>query len=35
MDLFYLGVLAIFFAATHGLLKVCEWLFNDQRGGRS
>jgi hypothetical protein len=35
MDFFYLGILALFFAATYGLLKMCEWLFRDQQGGRS
>jgi hypothetical protein len=34
-DLMYLGILALFFAATYGLLKMCEWLFDDQQGGRS
>ncbi len=34
-DLMYLGILAVIFVATYGLLKVCEWLFHDQRGERS
>ena len=35
MDLMYLGILTIFFIATYGLLKLCDWLFRDQRGERS
>jgi hypothetical protein len=35
IDLMYLGILAVAFAATHGLLKVCEWLVRDNRGERS
>jgi hypothetical protein len=35
MDLMYIGILVLFFVATYGLLKVCEWLFHDQQGGRS
>jgi hypothetical protein len=34
MDLLYLGILALFFVATYGLLKMCEWLFHDQQRGR-
>jgi hypothetical protein len=35
MDFMYLGILALFFIATYGLLKMCQWLFHDQQGGRS
>ncbi len=34
MDVMYLGILAIAFAATFGVLKVCERLFQDNRGER-
>ncbi len=34
MDIFYLGILVISFAATCGLLKLCEWLMGDTHGGR-
>lgn len=34
MDFLYLGILAISFAATYGLLKLCEWLMGDTRGER-
>ncbi len=34
MDLVYLGILVLFFAATYGLLKMCEWLSHDQHGER-
>jgi len=34
MDLIYLSILAAAFAATYGLLKVCEWLFQGNRGER-
>jgi hypothetical protein len=34
MDLMYLGILAIFFVATYGLLKMCEWLFHDRPRGQ-
>jgi hypothetical protein len=29
MDFLYLGVIVLAFAATYGLLKVCEWLSHD------
>ncbi len=34
MDTLYLGILVLAFAATYGLLKVCEWLSGDTHGGR-
>ncbi len=34
MDILYLGILAFTFAATYGLLKLCEWLMGDTHGGR-
>lgn len=33
MDILYLGILALAFAATYGLLRVCEWLSDDTREG--
>ncbi len=33
MDVIYLGILALASAATCGLLKACEWLMNDRKGG--
>jgi hypothetical protein len=35
MDVTYLGILALAFAATLGLLRICEWLWHDTGGGRS
>jgi hypothetical protein len=35
MDLFYIGADLIMFAATCGLLKLCEWLSGHDAGGRS
>lgn len=35
MDLLYLSVLAIFFVATNGLLKLCDCLSHEQHGERS
>ena len=35
MDLFYLGIVAVLFVATLGVLKLCDWLSNDHRGGHS
>lgn len=35
MDLFYLGVVAVLFAATLGLLALCDWLSDDHHKGRS
>ncbi len=35
MDLMYLGILALFFIATYGLLRLCDWLSHDQHGERS
>ena len=32
MDFMYLGILAVAFGATYGLLKMCEWLFHDKYG---
>ncbi len=34
MDAMYLGIVALGFAATYGLLRVCEWLSHDTKGGR-
>jgi hypothetical protein len=34
MDIAYLGILALAFAATYGLLRLCEWLADDRHGGR-
>ena len=35
MDLFYLGVVVVFFALTWGLMKLCEVLQRDNSGGNS
>ena len=35
MDLFYLGIVAFLFVATLGVLKLCDWLSSDHRGGHS
>jgi hypothetical protein len=34
MDLMYLGILAMSFAATYGLLKLCEVLSGHRNGER-
>ncbi len=34
-DLMYLGILMLFFVATYGLLKMCEWLFGGKYGEQS
>ena len=35
MDLFYLGVVVVFFALTWSLMKLCEVLQRDNSGGNS
>jgi len=35
MDFVYLGIVAVAFVATFGLLKVCEWLIHEKYGERS
>ncbi len=35
MDLFYLGIVLLLLVATIGVLKVCDWLSDDHRGGHS
>jgi hypothetical protein len=34
MDLMYLGILALGFAATYGLLKLCDVLSDHRHGDR-
>lgn len=34
MDLMYLGILALLFVATYGLIKLCDWLSHDRQGER-
>jgi hypothetical protein len=35
MDLMYVGIVVVFFAATWGLLKVCDILGEQKSGDRS
>ncbi len=34
MDIVFIGILALAFAATCGLLKLCEWLMGYTHGER-
>ncbi len=34
MDVMYLGILALVFAGTYGLLRLCERLSHDKHGER-
>ncbi len=33
MDILYIGITVVFFAATWGLVKLCEHLGNNKQGG--
>lgn len=35
MDLLYLGAAVLLGLSAFGLLRLCEYLFRDDRGGRS